>query len=97
MEWLIVREAEPEMSLKDRNKWVVDCLAGAATFGIPSGLLALAASLSAYEFVAVLVGGGLFPILILRRLFNLDRTLDDPERIAAIRPLIVQEQERELS
>jgi hypothetical protein len=57
----------------------------------------LAASLRAYPLVAVLVCGGLFSVLILRRVFKLDKALDDPARIAAIRPLIVPEAEQETS
>jgi hypothetical protein len=57
----------------------------------------LAASLKAYPVVAVLVCGGLSLVLILRRIFELDKAVDDPARIEATRPLIVQEAEQETS
>jgi len=88
-----MQEAEPEVSSKAVSARVVDCLVAAA-LGVPSSLLFLADRLSAYELAAVLVCGGLFSILILRRVFKLDRALDDPERIAAGQSLIEQEAER---
>jgi hypothetical protein len=77
--------------LKDRAKWAVDYVGREVIVGVPLGLLFFAATFSAYPLVAFLACGGLFLVLMLRRVFRLDKPIDDPTRIAATRSPIMQD------
>lgn len=86
-----MQKTEPDAFLKDRAKWAVDYVGREVIVWVPLGLLifAVSVSLGTYPLVAFLAVGGVFAVLMLRRLFKLDEPVDDPAR-AATRPQVVQ-------
>ncbi|MGJ4928471.1 hypothetical protein ACQR1I_14915 [Bradyrhizobium sp. HKCCYLS2038] len=90
-----MQKTEPDAFLKARGKWVVDHFGSEVVVWVPLGLLifAVSVSLGTYPLVAFLAVGGLFAVLMLRRLFKLDKPIDDRAR-AATRPQIMQDAEK---
>lgn len=90
---------EPDVALKERGKWAVDYVGREVivwVWIVSFGLLIFAVTLS-IPLLAFLSCGGLFVVLMLRRVFKLGRPIDDPARIAATRPQIMQDAEQETS